>query len=87
MRDRRKASATRDGGGFQVRIPRPRDTDFYELYVHDDGKIDGLPGTDDDVVLLFVAESEISAEGWPSVAKQMMRVNDRILHEHGNPHY
>lgn len=74
MRDKRKASATRDGNGFQVRVPRPHGTDFYELYVHDDGKIDGLPGTtNEDWVLIYVAEAEIRAEGWPSVGAALLK--------------
>lgn len=73
MRDRRKASARRDGGGFQVRVPKSGTTDFYELYVHDDGRIDGLTGTDEDRVLIYVAEAEIRSEGWPSVGRAALK--------------
>lgn len=84
----RKASAQRVNGGFTVRAPKPKDMGgHYELFVHDTGKIDGLPGTDDDIVLLFVADAEIRAEGWPSVADRMMRENSGILYGHGDPHY
>ena len=71
MRDKRKASARRVNGGFQVRVPCPQ-TGEYDLFVHDTGEIEGLTGTDDDLVIMLVANAEITAEGWPSVAKRIL---------------
>lgn len=87
MRDKRRASATRNGDGFDVQVPRPGGTGLYTLRVHDSGKVDGLPGTDDDVVVLYVTEAEIRAEGWPSIATKMMRENSATLRRYGYPHH
>lgn len=72
MRDKRKASAQRVDGGFQVRVPRPQ-TGEYELFVHDTGAIEGLTGTRADVVIIMLVSVEIDAEGWPSLATRILR--------------
>lgn len=75
MARNRKAGAQRVSNGFRVRVARtanPADG-VYELFVYDNGEITGLPGTEDDVVLIMLADTEIRAEGWPSVADKLMR--------------
>lgn len=75
MSRKRKARAQRVDNGFEVRVARtanPADGD-YILRVSDTGEIDGLPGTEDDVVLVLLADVEIRNEGFPSVADNLMR--------------
>lgn len=74
MAHRNKASACRDGNGFKVFVPKAGGRGMHELYVHDDGRVDGLPGeADEDAVLVYVAEAEIRAEGWPSVGAAALK--------------
>lgn len=75
MARNRRAVAKQTAHGFEVHVQRTENPrgGFHVLHVRSNGEVFGLPGNSDDRVLVLLADVEIRAAGWPSIANRMLR--------------